>query len=102
MSSILDEDLIYLIYSIVEEIPEGKVATYGQIARLAGIPKNSRLVGKALKYSKLYGDFPCHRIVNYNGRLVPGWNEQIVLLQSEGITFKDNLHVDLKKHLWDM
>ena len=83
MSSILDEDLLYLIYSIVEEIPEGKVA-------------------KALKYSKLYGDFPCHRIVNYNGRLVPGWNEQIVLLQSEGITFKDNLHVDLKKHLWDM
>ncbi len=48
MSSILDEDLLYLIYSIVEEIPEGKVATYGQIARLAGIPKNSRLVGKAL------------------------------------------------------
>lgn len=84
MSSILDEDLLYLIYSIVEEIPEGKVATYGQIARLAGIPKNSRLV------------------VNYNGRLVPGWYEQIVLLQSEGITFKDNLHVDLKKHLWDM
>ena len=102
MSSILDEDLLYLIYSIVEEIPEGKVATYGQIARLAGIPKNSRLVGKALKYSSLYGDFPCHRLVNYNGRLVPGWDEQIVLLQSEGITFKDNLHVDLKKHLWNM
>lgn len=102
MSSILDEDLLYLIYSIVEEIPEGKVATYGQIARLACIPKNARLVGKALKYSSLYGDFPCHRVVNYNGRLVPGWDEQIILLQSEGITFKDNLHVDLKKHLWDM
>ena len=102
MSSILDEDLLYLIYSIVEEIPKGKVATYGQIAKLAGIPRNARLVGKALKYSALYEDFPCHRVVNYNGRLVPGWNEQIVLLQEEGITFKDNLHVDLKKHLWDM
>lgn len=102
MSSILDEDLLYLIYSIVEEIPEGKVATYGQLARLAGIPKKARLVGKALKYSSLYGDFPCHRVVNYNGRLVPGLDEQIVLLQSEGITFKDNLHVNLKKHLWDM
>ena len=102
MSSILDEDLLYLIYSIVEEIPEGKVATYGQIARLAGIPKNARLVGKALKYSKLYGGFPCHRIVNYNGRLVPGWNAQIVFLQSERITFKDNLHVDSKKHLWNI
>ena len=53
MSSILDEDLLFLIYSIIEEIPESKVSTYGQIARLAGIPKNSRLVGKALKYSKL-------------------------------------------------
>lgn len=102
MSSILDKDLLYLIYSIVEEIPPGKVATYGQISRLAGIPKNSRLVGKALKYSSPYGDFPCHRVVNYNGRLVPGWDEQIDLLQNEGITFKDTLHVDLKKHLWDM
>lgn len=57
MSSILDEDLLYLIYSIVEEIPDGKVATYGQLARLAGIPKKARLVGKALKYSSLLCNF---------------------------------------------
>ena len=57
MSSILDEDLLYFIYSIVEEIPEGKVATYGQLARLAGIPKKARLVGKALKYSSLLCNF---------------------------------------------
>lgn len=57
MSSILDENLLYLIYSIVEEIPEGKVATYGQLARLAGIPKKARLVGKALKYSSLLCNF---------------------------------------------
>lgn len=48
MSRVLDEDLVYEILSVVEEIPEGNVATYGQIARLIGRPKNSRLVGKVL------------------------------------------------------
>lgn len=48
MGKILDEDLIYEILSVVEEIPEGKVASYGQIARLIGRDKNSRLVGKEI------------------------------------------------------
>ena len=48
MGKILDEDLIYEILSVVEEIPAGKVASYGQIARLIGWDKNSRLVGKVL------------------------------------------------------
>ena len=48
MKQVLDEDLIYEILSVVEEIPEGKVATYGQIARLIGREKNARLVGKVL------------------------------------------------------
>ena len=48
MKAILKEDLIYQILSVVEEIPEGYVATYGQIARLIGREKNSRLVGKVL------------------------------------------------------
>ena len=46
MAKILNDDLIYLVLSIVEEIPKGNVATYGQIAYLAGKPKNSRLIGK--------------------------------------------------------
>lgn len=71
-----NEDLFYLIYAVVEEIPKGKVATYGQIARLIGKPKNSRLVGRALKMSFLYGDFPCHRVVNHEGRTTLGWEEQ--------------------------
>ena len=49
------EDLIYEILSVVEEIPEGKVATYGQIARLIGRDKNSRLVGKVLSMAQFYG-----------------------------------------------
>jgi len=54
---VLNEELSYLIYSVVEEIPEGSVATYGQIAKLIGRPKNARLVGRALKQAGMYGDF---------------------------------------------
>lgn len=100
MKTILDDDLSYLIYSVVEEIPKGYVATYGQIARLIGKEKNARLVGRALKMSFMYGDFPCHRVVNHSGRITPGWVEQKSLLEKEGVTFKDEFHVDLKKHQW--
>ena len=55
MGKILDEDLIYEILSVVEEIPAGKVASYGQIARLIGWDKNSRLVGKVLSMAEFYG-----------------------------------------------
>lgn len=101
MKTVLDENLSYLIYSVVDEIPIGYVATYGQIAKLIGKPKCSRLVGKALKMSFMYGNFPCHRVVNYQGRISPGWSEQINLLKKEGVTFKDEYHVDLKKHKWN-
>lgn len=63
MGKILDEDLIYEILSVVEEIPAGKVASYGQIARLIGWDKNSRLVGKVLSMAEFYGKYPCHRVV---------------------------------------
>lgn len=102
MKTVLDDNLSYLIYSIIEEIPIGYVATYGQIARLIGKPKNARLVGRALKMSFQYGDFPCHRVVNHQGRISPGWPEQIDLLKREGVTFKDDYHVDLKKHQWNI
>ncbi len=96
----LNENFLYQVYAIVEEIPAGKVATYGQIAKLSGYDRNSRLVGKALSHSEFYGNYPCHRVVNHQGRLVPGWKEQRDLLQSEGITFKKNGFVDLKKYQW--
>ena len=72
----LTEDLAYEILSVVEEIPEGCVATYGQIARLIGREKNSRLVGKALSMAQHYGDYPCHRVVNHAGRPAPHFQEQ--------------------------
>lgn len=102
MSKILDEPLIYEILSVVEEIPEGYVATYGQIARLIDREKNSRLVGKVLSMAEFYGSYPCHRVVNHAGRLVPGWHEQRFLLLEEGVTFKNESHVDLKTCQWDI
>ena len=97
----LSDDLIYEILSVVEEIPEGHVATYGQIARLIGRERNARLVGKVLSMSDFYGKYPCHRVVNHAGRLAPGWHEQGVLLEAEGIVLKDENHVDLKRYQWD-
>ncbi len=97
----LTEDLAYEILSVVEEIPEGGVATYGQIARLIGREKNSRLVGKVLSNAEFYGRFPCHRVVSHNGRLAPGWAQQADLLAREGVTLKEDGHVDLKKYQWE-
>lgn len=102
MKSKLTEEFLFEIYSVVSEIPMGNVAYYGQIARLAGYDKNFRLVGKALSLADNYGSYPCHRVVNSTGRLVPGWKEQRELLTSEGVVFKDNGKVDLKKCLWDL
>lgn len=88
------------IYSIVGEIPSGKVLTYGEIARLAGKPQYSRMVGQAMCHAPQERHLPCHRVVNSQGRLVPGWQEQEVLLRKEGVTFKLNGCVDLSKHRW--
>ena len=95
----LDEDLIYEILSVVEEIPEGCVASYGQIAKLIGRDKNSRLVGKVLSRAEFYGEYPCHRVVNHAGRIAPDWWEQRLLLE-EGVQFKENGCVDMKKYQW--
>lgn len=96
----MDEDIIYQVLAIVSEIPAGKVASYKQIAIMAGREKNARLVGKILSCASMYGNYPCHRVVNSIGRLVPGWDEQRDLLLQEGIYFKANGNVDMKKCGW--
>ena len=93
------------IYDVVRKIPRGKVATYGQIALLAGNPRWSRVVGYALHVNPEPLVIPCHRVLNRFGEpssafAFGGINEQILLLEEEGVTFKDG-KVDLEKYLWD-
>lgn len=90
------------VYEIVRQIPKGKVMTYGQIARLLGRPQNSRLVGQALQNAPEALRLPCHRVVNSQGRTVPGWDEQKSLLTAERVSVKANGCVDLNKHLWNL
>lgn len=88
------------VYAIIREIPPGSVVTYGQIASLAGQPQSARKVGQALFHAPAEKNLPCHRVVNSQGRLAPFWTEQRVLLQKEGVTFKKNGCVDMRKHTW--
>ena len=97
----IKENLIYEILAVVEEIPVGRVATYGQIARLIDKDKNSRVVGKVLSMSEYYGSYSCHRVVNHAGRTTPNWIEQAELLKNEGVIFKSNGNVNLKLCQWE-
>lgn len=96
----LDDRLVYEILSVVEEIPSGHVASYGQIAKLIGRERNSRLVGKVLSMSELYGEYPCHRVVNHAGRLAPHFYDQEARLREEGVELLPNGCVDMKKYRW--
>lgn len=98
---VLTDDFAYEVLEVVAEVPEGSVATYGQIARLIGRPKNSRLVARVLSMSQDYGDYPCHRIVSSQGRLAPHWPEHALLLLDEGVDVKDGMRVSLKRFQWD-
>ena len=94
-----------LIYDVVRRIPYGRVATYGQIAMLAGNPRWSRVVGYALHVNPDPEGIPCYRVVNRLGEPSPafafgGINQQILLLKNEGVEFTDG-RIDLNKYLWD-
>ncbi len=86
------------VYSIVAQIPAGCVSTYGQIARLAGMPGYARHVGHAL--CEAPKGIACHRVVNAAGRTAPGWTEQRGLLEAEGVGFKANGCADLTRYGW--
>ena len=89
------------VYDVVREIPEGMVMTYGQIAEKLGT-RDARRVGHALHANKDGSLVPCHRVVNKEGKLAPGYafggpNEQKNRLIAEGVKFIDDIHVDLDK-----
>lgn len=95
------------VYNLAKKIPKGKVTTYGLIAeKLRSVNKNinAHVVGWILHKNNTV-EVPCHRVVDRNGRLAPnfafnGAKEQKHRLEAEGIKFLDEMHVDLKKHLW--
>lgn len=97
-AGVMNEKLMREVYALADSIPEGRVMSYGQIAALIGRPKNARLIGKIMSLADRYGDHPCHRVVNSAGRTVPGWPEQRALLEAEGVEFKANGNVDMKKY----
>ncbi len=93
------------VYEVVKKIPEGKVATYGQIARITGRPRSARVVGWALHVNPYPGTIPCHRVVNRKGELsgsfaFGGMESQRYLLEKERIKFSKEGKIDLKKYLW--
>ena len=90
------------IYEVVKKIPEGNVATYGQVAAAAGNPRWSQVVGYALHSNPRPGEIPCHRVVRKDGRVAEsfafgGENVQRMLLEGEGVYFKDEFTVDMEK-----
>ena len=92
------------IYRLVELIPAGKVATYGQLAAILGRPRASRQVGQALGRTPPYLDLPAYRVVSQSGCLAPdyvfgGPARQKALLEKEGVIFKKE-KIDLDKSIW--
>ncbi|MBV8885866.1 MAG: MGMT family protein [Chroococcidiopsidaceae cyanobacterium CP_BM_RX_35] len=94
------------IYEIVRQIPEGRVATYGQVAELAGLYGQARLVGYALYRVDICSNTPWHRVINAKGEisyspLRRGADyRQRVLLEQEGIKFNSAGKINLREYLW--
>lgn len=97
------------VFGVVRRIPAGKVATYGQIARLIGAPRSARYVGYALRANPAPGtdpaSIPCHRVVFKDGRMASGFafggeEVQREMLEAEGVVFDEEGRVLMDEHLW--
>lgn len=94
------------IYAVVKRIPAGKVATYGQVAAIAGLARHARQVGYALNALDDGTDLPWQRVINSKGEVSPraepgrdGYQRH--LLEEEGVEFDERGRVDLERFLWD-
>jgi methylated-DNA-protein-cysteine methyltransferase-like protein len=93
------------VYDLVARIPPGRVATYGQIARLLGAPRSARMVGWAMHGAPEGARIPCHRVIQQGGTCSPNFrvgdpDAQRRLLKHEGVRFLLDGRVDLEAHLW--
>jgi methylated-DNA-protein-cysteine methyltransferase-like protein len=93
------------VYAVVRRIPPGRVGTYGQVARLAGIGRNARQVGYALHALPEFTNVPWHRVVNARGQIsLPGGTgadvTQRLRLEREGVRFDGRGRIDLKVFGW--
>lgn len=93
------------VYQLLQTVPRGKVTTYGEIGRILGM--SPRIVGTALHLNPDQDNIPCHRVVNRDGRVAPGFafggpGIQRKLLEAEGVEFVDDQHANLKKCLFKL
>lgn len=94
------------IYEVVRAIPRGTVASYGQVARLAGNPRWARVVGYALHVNPDPKETPCYRVVTKDGRTSPafafgGSDIQRAMLEADGVEFLPDGRVDMARFAWD-
>lgn len=94
------------MYEVCRKIPEGKVTSYGAIAKYLGAARSARMVGWAMNSSHNLEDVPAHRVVNRNGVLTGkhhfgGTNAMQQLLEEEGVQVKELQILDFEKHFWD-
>ena len=94
------------IYEVVRAIPRGTVASYGQVARLAGNPRWARVVGYALHVNPDPEETPCYRVVTKDGRTSPAFafgasDIQRAMLEADGVEFLPDGRVDMARFAWD-
>jgi methylated-DNA-protein-cysteine methyltransferase-like protein len=100
-------DYFHRVWAVVEQIPYGRVTTYGAIAQHLGLKSGARMVGWALNKTIFIDgkEIPAHRVVNRNGELTGaihfGANVMRERLLQEGVIFKDELTVDIERHFWN-
>ena len=102
----MPSDFTQDVINIIKNIPEGKVFTYGRIAKLAGNPNGARQVSWLLHSSSKKYNLPWHRVINSQGRIAlkaqDGQDYQKILLEKEGVEIDSTNKIDLKKYIWEI
>jgi len=101
-----EKDFFERVYGVVRQVPEGRVTTYGAIARYLGAARSSRMVGWAMNNSHAVGGVPAHRVVNRKGLLTgkhhfPGTDLMEQLLWNEGVEVEDDQVIHFDRLFWD-